>query len=117
MSWEKEEAKSRHVDFQCVRSKSITNLANVDGVDGSNEEAAAHYLPINENANPSGSNNNININSNNNPNGSASVDHLANFNFRAPLQAFNRRPSDSSLAQDSRYLSGSSIKGNLSDDV
>jgi hypothetical protein len=24
MSWEKE--KSRHVDFQCVRSKSITNL-------------------------------------------------------------------------------------------
>ncbi|CAL1282290.1 unnamed protein product [Larinioides sclopetarius] len=27
MSWEKEEAKSRHVDFQCVKSKSITNLA------------------------------------------------------------------------------------------
>ena len=26
MSWEKEEAKSRHVDFQCVKSKSITNL-------------------------------------------------------------------------------------------
>lgn len=33
MSWEKEEAKSRHVDFQCVRSKSITNLS-VDGVEG-----------------------------------------------------------------------------------
>jgi BTB/POZ domain-containing protein 10 len=32
MSWEKEEAKSRHVDFQCVRSKSITNLS-VDGVE------------------------------------------------------------------------------------
>lgn len=32
MSWEKE--KSRHVDFQCVRSKSITNLldAAADGV-------------------------------------------------------------------------------------
>ncbi|XP_028968226.1 BTB/POZ domain-containing protein KCTD20 [Galendromus occidentalis] len=29
MSWEKEEAKSRHVDFQCVRSKSITNLDTV----------------------------------------------------------------------------------------
>ncbi|XP_074594901.1 BTB/POZ domain-containing protein mrityu [Brevipalpus obovatus] len=113
MSWEKEEARSRHVDFQCVRSKSITNLANVDGVDGSNEEAAAPYIPVNENANPSGSNNN----NNNNAIGSVSVDHLANFNFRAPLQAFNRRPSDSSLAQDSRYLSGSSIKGNLSDDV
>jgi len=27
MSWEKEEAKSRHVDFQCVISKSVTNLA------------------------------------------------------------------------------------------
>ncbi|XP_052242907.1 BTB/POZ domain-containing protein 10-like [Dreissena polymorpha] len=27
MSWEKEEAKSRHVDFQCVKSKSITNIA------------------------------------------------------------------------------------------
>lgn len=33
LSWENEEAKSRHVDFQCVRSKSITNLDNVDGVD------------------------------------------------------------------------------------
>lgn len=32
MSWEKEEAKSRHVDFQCVRSKSITNLS-LDGVE------------------------------------------------------------------------------------
>lgn len=30
MSWEKQEAKSRHVDFQCVRSKSITSL--VDGI-------------------------------------------------------------------------------------
>ncbi|XP_053487459.1 BTB/POZ domain-containing protein 10a isoform X2 [Ictalurus furcatus] len=27
MSWEKEEGKSRHVDFQCVKSKSISNLA------------------------------------------------------------------------------------------
>lgn len=27
MSWEKEEAKSRHVDFQCFKSKSVTNLA------------------------------------------------------------------------------------------
>ncbi|XP_077598609.1 BTB/POZ domain-containing protein 10-like [Stigmatopora nigra] len=27
MSWEKEEGKSRHVDFQCVKSKSNTNLA------------------------------------------------------------------------------------------
>ena len=27
MSWEKEEAKSRHVDFQCDKSKSVTNLA------------------------------------------------------------------------------------------
>lgn len=34
MSWEKEEAKSRHVDFQCVRTKSLTNLTAVDGVEG-----------------------------------------------------------------------------------
>ncbi|XP_033103472.1 BTB/POZ domain-containing protein 10-like [Anneissia japonica] len=27
MSWEKEEARSRHVDFQCVKSKSISNLS------------------------------------------------------------------------------------------
>ncbi|KAF0298157.1 BTB/POZ domain-containing protein 10 [Amphibalanus amphitrite] len=27
MSWEKEEAKSRHVDFQCFKSKSVTDLA------------------------------------------------------------------------------------------
>ena len=31
MSWEKEEAKSRHVDFQCVKSKSITNLNDPNG--------------------------------------------------------------------------------------
>ena len=31
MSWEKEEAKSRHVDFQCVKSKSVTNLAEAAG--------------------------------------------------------------------------------------
>lgn len=37
MSWEKEENKSRHVDFQCVKSKSVTNLAEAaaDGaIDG-----------------------------------------------------------------------------------
>ncbi|KAJ8265878.1 hypothetical protein COCON_G00149770 [Conger conger] len=28
LSWEKEEGKSRHVDFQCVRSKSVPNLAS-----------------------------------------------------------------------------------------
>ncbi|XP_030843592.1 BTB/POZ domain-containing protein 10-like isoform X3 [Strongylocentrotus purpuratus] len=31
MSWEKEEHKSRHVDFQCVRSRSIPNLASLGG--------------------------------------------------------------------------------------
>ncbi len=29
MSWEKEENKSRHVDFQCVRSRSIPNLSTI----------------------------------------------------------------------------------------
>ena len=32
MSWEKEEAKSRHVDFQCVRSRSVNSL--LDANDG-----------------------------------------------------------------------------------
>lgn len=27
MSWEQEEAKSRHVDFQCIKSRSVTNLS------------------------------------------------------------------------------------------
>jgi hypothetical protein len=39
MSWEKQEAKSRHVDFQCVRSKSITSLP--DGVLADPEHADA----------------------------------------------------------------------------
>lgn len=48
MSWEKEEAKSRHVDFQCVRSKSITNLSvdGVESIEGPNlltEEAVAAF--------------------------------------------------------------------------
>ena len=38
MSWEKEEAKSRHVDFQCVKSKSVTNLS---------EAAADHPIDVN----------------------------------------------------------------------
>ncbi|XP_071488160.1 BTB/POZ domain-containing protein KCTD20-like [Diadema antillarum] len=33
MSWEKEEQKSRHVDFQCVRSRSIPNLALAGGAE------------------------------------------------------------------------------------
>ena len=34
MSWEKEENKSRHVDFQCVKSKSITNLLEAAVAEG-----------------------------------------------------------------------------------
>jgi len=30
MSWEKEEAKSRHVDFQCVRSRSVNSLIDAN---------------------------------------------------------------------------------------
>ena len=36
MSWEKEEAKSRHVDFQCVKSKSITNLLEAAAAENPN---------------------------------------------------------------------------------
>lgn len=31
LSWEKEEGKSRHVDFQCVRSRSVPNLITAMG--------------------------------------------------------------------------------------
>lgn len=44
MSWEKEEAKSRHVDFQCVKSKSITNLAAA-AADGALEAVAVANIP------------------------------------------------------------------------
>ena len=47
MSWEKEEAKSRHVDFQCVRSKSITNLSTTGSEGGVHAE---HPQPVIEQA-------------------------------------------------------------------
>jgi BTB/POZ domain-containing protein 10 len=46
MSWEKEEAKSRHVDFQCVKSKSVTNLAEA-AADPSIDNFDARGNPIN----------------------------------------------------------------------
>ncbi len=52
MSWEKE--KSRHVDFQCVRSKSITNLLD-SSIDLSQDEQvvtsnsySSHNNPLNQ---------------------------------------------------------------------
>ena len=44
MSWEKEEAKSRHVDFQCVKSKSVINFAEAatdPSIDGENHGGMA----------------------------------------------------------------------------
>jgi len=43
MSWEKEEAKSRHVDFQCVRSRSVNSL--FDTTDD-NQSSSALLLPF-----------------------------------------------------------------------
>lgn len=40
MSWEKEENRSRHVDFQCVKSKSITNLLEA-AAEGGEQGASA----------------------------------------------------------------------------
>jgi hypothetical protein len=48
MSWEKQEAKSRHVDFQCVRSKSVTSL--VDGGADPGPEIVAAALAAGSNA-------------------------------------------------------------------
>ena len=47
LSWEKEEAKSRHVDFQCIRSKSITNLSNVDGVENAGSSTEVYVNDLN----------------------------------------------------------------------
>lgn len=46
MSWEKEENRSRHVDFQCVKSKSITNLLEAAAADGSNQGASAASVVV-----------------------------------------------------------------------
>lgn len=45
MSWEKEEAKSRHVDFQCVKSKSVTNLAEATADPALELDSAGNPLP------------------------------------------------------------------------
>ncbi|XP_048203817.1 BTB/POZ domain-containing protein KCTD20 [Perognathus longimembris pacificus] len=45
MSWEKEEGKSRHVDFQCVRSKSLTNLAAAGEGVLEDQERLMHHPP------------------------------------------------------------------------
>ncbi|KAM8795830.1 BTB/POZ domain-containing protein KCTD20 isoform 2-T2 [Eudromia elegans] len=45
MSWEKEEGKSRHVDFQCVRSKSLTNLVSVGDDVSEDHEILMHHPP------------------------------------------------------------------------
>lgn len=44
MSWEKEEAKSRHVDFQCVKSKSVTNLAEATADPALERDSAGNPL-------------------------------------------------------------------------
>jgi len=51
MSWEKEEAKSRHVDFQCVKSKSVTNLAEAaadPSIDGNGLAIAGADIQVQE---------------------------------------------------------------------
>lgn len=45
MSWEKEEGKSRHVDFQCVRSKSLTNLVAAGEDVSEDQELLMHHPP------------------------------------------------------------------------
>lgn len=44
LSWEKEEGKSRHVAFQCVRSKSLTHLVAA-GEDGLEDQALIMHHP------------------------------------------------------------------------
>ncbi|XP_026461793.1 BTB/POZ domain-containing protein 10-like [Ctenocephalides felis] len=49
MSWEKEEAKSRHVDFQCVKSKSVTNLAEATADPVLELDADGNFVAVNVN--------------------------------------------------------------------
>ena len=49
MSWEKQEAKSRHVDFQCVRSKSVTSLVDGPAADQASAEVIAAALAASAN--------------------------------------------------------------------
>ncbi|CAL8104864.1 unnamed protein product [Orchesella dallaii] len=46
MSWEKEEAKSRHVDFQCVKSKSVTNLAEATADPALDQSMPANQIDV-----------------------------------------------------------------------
>lgn len=46
MSWEKEEAKSRHVDFQCVKSKSVTNLAEATADPALELDSRGNPIPV-----------------------------------------------------------------------
>ncbi|CAF3300045.1 unnamed protein product [Rotaria socialis] len=48
MSWEKEEAKSRHVDFQCVRSRSVNSLFDSND-DNSNNGLLLPFLEAAQN--------------------------------------------------------------------
>ncbi|XP_067863329.1 BTB/POZ domain-containing protein KCTD20-like isoform X2 [Heptranchias perlo] len=48
MSWEKEEGKSRHVDFQCVRSKSSTNLASAAADVPRDQPGITHHPQVDE---------------------------------------------------------------------
>ena len=45
LSWEKEEHRSRHVDFQCVKSKSSSNLPEVVNLE--NNQEADFVIPPN----------------------------------------------------------------------
>uniref|UniRef100_A0A8C5LC64 BTB/POZ domain-containing protein KCTD20 pseudogene n=1 Tax=Jaculus jaculus TaxID=51337 RepID=A0A8C5LC64_JACJA len=49
MSWEKEDGKSRHVDFQCIHSKSLTNLVAAGENVLEDQEILMHHPPqVNE---------------------------------------------------------------------
>ncbi|CAF0800842.1 unnamed protein product [Adineta steineri] len=49
MSWEKEEAKSRHVDFQCVRSRSVNSLIDANDDQSSGNAVLLQFLESTQN--------------------------------------------------------------------
>lgn len=89
MSWEMEEAKSRHVDFQCVRSKSITNLSldgdepNLDSetvarvdLGSSNVTTNVETIYVDRSTNGNGSSSSSSSNNNNANNDNSNNNHI-----------------------------------------
>jgi hypothetical protein len=101
MSWEKE--KSRHVDFQCVRSKSITNLLETtidvrqDIAYDENSSALQTLEAMNNENLIFNFNNNFNLDTNTNTTSNSNVNNSLNPTFNNSSTASNFYQQNNSL--------------------